>query len=254
MNRFVTCFKKLREIVWPLLDKKEASKSEKISLEDCKWHDKDNETVSTYIKNSYDQEEKRRNDVESKSSIYIGTFGVATTVLLSLAKDMVFNSSVQHNALRLIMVVVLTFAIVYLCRAIWFAIKALERKKYCVIEVPKYLLSDEGDKNRRLIADQYNCIKFNEIQTNLKVDSMVMAQEYFKRAIAIVVLFSLISLISYIFSYNDLIKKVTDYFNSIDISRTLFVILIAIFVIFTGLLVKSHCTIQRLKKAVKNSR
>jgi hypothetical protein len=190
----------VREFVWPLLEPLELSQPKQISQEDCKWGEDETDMILEYIEKYQQSEENRKKDVESKSTIFIGTFGVAITVLISLIKDII-SSTEPYSIFKLVLVSTMILAIIYLCRAVWFSIKVLERRKYYVFTFPEFMLKSTWDKKRQIIIRKYNNVKRNQDEINIMVDYMTMAQEYFKRAIAVVAIFSSTLLISYLISY-----------------------------------------------------
>ena len=72
--------------------------------------------------------------------------------------------------------------VLYLIRTLWFSLKCLERKAYFTINYNTYNKSDENYL-KSIIVDVTNIINKNHKVINEKVDNMVMAQEYLKRAI-----------------------------------------------------------------------
>ncbi len=199
------CFKKvlkvfidIRELIWPLLEPLEESKQNEINETDCFWKSKEEDFILSYVEKYSESEENRKKEVESKSTIFIGTFGVVTAVLISLTKELILNDSVPVTFSKLLLICMMTLAIIYLCRAIWFSIKALERRKYFTMGFPKFMLDESTDKKRQIIIMQYNNTKKNQDEINIKVDYMTMAQEYFKRAIVVVATFSVIVFVNYI--------------------------------------------------------
>jgi hypothetical protein len=199
------CFKKarkvfidIRELIWPLLEPLEESKQNEINETDCFWNIKEEDFILRYVEKYSESEENRKKEVESKSTIFIGTFGVVTAVLISLTKELILNDSVPVTFSKLLLICMMTLAIIYLCRAIWFSIKALERRKYYTMGFPKFMLNESTDKKRQIIIMQYNNTKKNQDEINIKVDYMTMAQEYFKRAIVVVATFSVIVFVNYI--------------------------------------------------------
>jgi hypothetical protein len=199
------CFKKvlkvfidIRELIWPLLEPLEESKQKEINETDCFWNSKEEDFILRYVEKYSESEENRKKEVESKSTIFIGTFGVVTAVLISLTKELILNDSVPVTFSKLLLICMMTLAIIYLCRAIWFSIKALERRKYFTMGFPKFMLNESTDKKRQIIIMQYNNTKKNQDEINIKVGYMTMAQEYFKRAIVVVATFSVIVFVNYI--------------------------------------------------------
>lgn len=128
------CFKKLRkvvidtrELIWPLLEPLEESKQNKINESDCFWNSKEEDLILRYVEKYSESEENRKKEVESKSTIFIGTFGVVIAVLISLTKELILNDSDLVTFSKALLISMMTLAIIYLCRAIWFSIKALEK-------------------------------------------------------------------------------------------------------------------------------
>lgn len=189
--------KNIRECIWPLLDPLEEIKPKEIKLDDCNFKDDEIDLMLNYIEKYSASEESRKSQVESKATIFIGTFGVVITVLLNLVKDIIIkDTSSVNNSSNIAVILVMILAIIYLCRAIWFSIKTLERRNYYTFGFPNFMLSDSEIKKKQIVVKQYNNIKKNQLEINLKVDYMTMAQEYFKRAIMVVAGFSVLIFIS----------------------------------------------------------
>ena len=203
LKRFL---KKIRELIWPLLEPSESIESKEITIEDCKWEDNEIELMLKYIEQYAASEENRKNQIESKASIFIGTFTIVITVLLSLIKDILFKNIGPDNYYNVIIVFLMSIIVLYLCRAIWFAIKAMGRQNYCKFGFPKFMLDQDNEKEKKIIIKQYNIIKKNQEEINLKVDYMTMAQEYFKRAIATVGVFTIFILINELIVIKNLIS------------------------------------------------
>ena len=182
----MSCIKDIRELLWPLLDPLKESRSKNIDLEDCKFQNEDNSFLLESIEKYSQSEEDRRKAIESKSAIFIGSFGIAVTALFIVAKEIVIGSNL--GLFDGAVVTCLAILIIYLLRTIWFSIKALERRAYKTVGFPDFLLSDTPDKKRSLIIETYNSIHANQSVINLKVDYMVMAQEYFKRVVVALVI------------------------------------------------------------------
>lgn len=183
----------IREFFWPLLEGK-ADTLKKIKTKDCMYADDEFEFLFNVAKDYQSSENERRDKVESKASVFIGTFAVATTIMLSLAKDFSSNSNSLSSIMNIILVVA---TIIYLCRAIIFSIRCVSRKNYSDIGFPKYLLTNQShmEKKQRLLLELLNDIKANQIVINKKVDNMNMAQKYFIRAVVCVCVLTVILLI-----------------------------------------------------------
>ena len=199
--------KGIREFFWPLLEPLNESKPREISETDCLWKEIEEDFILQYVEKYAQSEESRIKIIESKSTIFIGTFGVVIAVLINLTKELIFNNSVTFTFLKLLFIFMISLAILYLCRAIWFSIKVLEKRKYYTLGFPNFFLNENTNKKKQIIIKQYNNTKKNQIETNIKIDFMTMAQEYFKRAIVVVAIFSIIVFVNYTVYCMPLVKN-----------------------------------------------
>jgi hypothetical protein len=188
---------KFRELFWPILDPLAPINVRTVTLEDCKFSEKDIDMELSYVEAYKASEDERRKSVESKATIFIGTFSVAVTVLINLAKEFFNNLNVATNKYDSILIILITLIIVYLCRAIQFSIKALERRNYSTLGFPDFMFTDSTQKKKLILVKQYNSIKKNQEEINIKVDYMVMAQEYFKRAVTTVIFLTVVFFLRY---------------------------------------------------------
>lgn len=223
----------IREYIWPLLEPLEEVVPKEIEVEGCKWKDDETDLMLSYIEKYVVNEESRKSQVESKATVFIGTFSVVITVLLSLVKDILIeDASSTNNSNNIVVVLVMILAIIYLCRAIWFSIKVLERRRYYSFGFPDFMLSgdDSTIKKKKIIVAHYNNIKKNNIEINLKVDYMAMAQEYFKRAIIVVSGFSIL-----IFVNEFILKKfnIIEAISNLNTNWILVILVISILILYT---------------------
>lgn len=206
--------KNIRECIWPLLEPLEEIKPKEVKVEDCNWKENDIDLMLNYIEKYSASEDSRKSQVESKATVFIGIFGVVITVLLNLVKDIIVkDTSSTNNGIKIAIVLVIIPAIIYLCRAIWFSIKTLERRRYYSFGFPDFMFIDSEIKKKQIIVKQYNDIKKNQLEINLKVDYMTMAQEYFKRAIIVVSVFSILIFVIEVILINFNIIGVINNFN-----------------------------------------
>lgn len=180
----------LREIFWPLLDELIEKEFKLIKVEEITVEDDNVKTAYDLALKYYENEDKRKSSIESKSTIFIGTIGFTVTIFLGLTKDILLNPNIIPDKYVCTSVLFLIAIILYLCRAVWFAIKVLERGSYSSISYNDFINSD-SNYLRKLTATLINKARQNFKTINLKVDYMVMAQEYFKRAIFTIALFSI---------------------------------------------------------------
>lgn len=151
----------------------------------------------------------------------IGTISVVTSVVIGVTSVLVKIS--DFNIAITLLVFLLFVLTLYMSRTVWFSIKALERKNYYSISVTDFLINDANDDYfKKLIAEIANKIRRNSLTINSKVDSMTMAQEYFKRAIVVVSVYAFVILLYFVsksgadfWGYS---KKMIETINTITIS------------------------------------
>ncbi|TXL65629.1 hypothetical protein FHP05_05755 [Cerasibacillus terrae] len=217
----------IRELIWPLLEPLQEQDILQIKEKDFDWEEEDLDLMLEYANKYYESEEARKQDVESKSTIFIGTFGVTATILIYLSKELVLNNSVIPSFFMLILISLMTLSVVYICRAIWFSLKALQRQNYYRLSFPRFMLENDVNKKKKLIIALLNYTRNNSETINLKVDFMTMAQEYFKRVVVFVSIFSILVLGRYILSYKIVFSDFFSVLNNLAIREHLLGIIIA---------------------------
>ena len=125
LKRFL---KKIRELIWPLLEPSESIESKEITIEDCRWEDSEIELMLKYIEQYAASEENRKNQIESKASIFIVTFTIVITVLLSLIKDILFKDVGCHNYYNLIIVFLMSITVIIYVELYGLLLKLWENK------------------------------------------------------------------------------------------------------------------------------
>jgi hypothetical protein len=88
--------------------------------------------------------------------------------------------------------------IIYLCRAVLYSIDALSRKSYSAIGIPQFIYTGDPNYKKKLFLEIRNTIYSNFRAINQKVDSMTMAQEFFKCAVRTVIILAVMLLIFFI--------------------------------------------------------
>jgi hypothetical protein len=190
-------FRRVREFFWPLLEKEVPPTLEEMTIESIHVNEKYLEKTLDYIIKRFEAEEDRKKVVESKSSLFIGTISVVTSVAIVVTTSLVNANG--FNAPLCLLIVLLVILTIYMTRTIWFSIQALERRNYHLISVNDFIIPDkESAYYKTLIAGISNKIRKNYATINSKVDSMVLAQEYFKRAIIVVSLYAFTILLYYL--------------------------------------------------------
>lgn len=183
----------IREFFWPLLEPYDIPpKAKTITTENIEAVDDQNlKTAFELTLKNYDGENERKNNVESKSIIFIGSTGLIVTILLTITKDFLFNKDFDGNLVSHVFLFMVVGFVVYLTRTLWFSIKCLERRGYHSINKSLYERNDKFFL-KEIITEITNMNMANSIVINEKVDYMVMAQEYFKRAIITTSLYPLL--------------------------------------------------------------
>lgn len=250
--------KNIREIFWPILEPLENSPIKKIQIDDCKFLDEEIDMVLKYLEDNKCSEDNRRKEVESKATIFIGTFSVANTVLINLAKEFVFNANQKNGILSAIVVFLISLTIIYLCEAIQYAIKAVKRRNYHVLGFPEFMLTEETDKKKKIFVDLYNSIKINQKEINIKVDYMMMAQEFFQRAVATVLVLTAVFGGAFIWNFKSVIKKfcytIQEIIKNEQAMVTVIIMIITLVVVIVILFVKIHILEERIEESSENSK
>ena len=238
-------FNNLRELVWPLLEK--SVPQEPILLEESNVSikaDKINNALKQALE-YYETENDRNKTVEGKSSIFIGTMSVAISVVLAVTSILFETKGFNTNTL--VLIIFLFILILYLSRTLWFSIKVLERKGFHIIEIEDFLFEASNvEYCKKLIVDITNKTRKNSIIINTKVSNMAMAQEYFKRAIFIIPLYSLTLLISYVIKSN--IKLIDFKLPIIDLIQFDYWIILVLYILVLISIIMSIIVMIRLKK------
>lgn len=191
--------KQVREFFWPILEKAE-SKNEPIKDIEIQIESQD------ILKVIYDKalkrleaEEDRKKVVENKSTIFIGTIGIITSIIIGVTSTLIKEAKIE--GFMMVMVVLLFVLTIYMLRTVWFAIKALERKAYHNISISDLCSIDEKEFYKNSIQKINATLLKNYPTTNSKVDNMTMAQEYFKRGIVVLGLFGVTILFFFIYRF-----------------------------------------------------
>lgn len=192
-----TVLYKIREIIWPLLEAEKPTEQDesiqKPNIELNVWIENLDQALILVTK-IFEDEEERRKGVESKASLFIGTISVSTSIVVA-ANSMVISNT-NFDLFILVSVVLSSVLSLYAVRTVWFAIKALERESYSVLGIKE--INFEGNKHdfkRHIINNLYMMRERNKASINNKVNYFVMAQEYYKRSIIIIFMYSLLILI-----------------------------------------------------------
>lgn len=190
--------KNIREFFWPLLEKCEPQNPKLLTKEDITNEDL-KETLEYSIK-FYETESERKASIEQKTTIFIGTISVVTSIIIGAT--VILANSKELNIATFILFLVLFILIIYMARTLWFSIKVLQRKSFFTISINDFILAEtKDDYYKTLIVEISNKTKKNYKVINEKVDNMTMAQEYFKRAIIVIIIYAFFILVYFILKF-----------------------------------------------------
>ncbi len=238
----------IREFFWPLLEKQSSPEPNLINQNEITVDTQHLAKTLEYAIDSYKEEAERNKTIEGKSSLFIGIISVVTSVLIAVTSVLVKVSS--FNITIPTLVFLLFVLAIYMSRTVWFSIQALERKSYYSISISDFLISDSNEMYyKKLIAEITNKVRKNSLTINRKVDSMTMAQEYFKRAIIVVVIYSFVILLFFIsksdIDFSMAFQKYLSTVNGMDLSGWHTLIL---YILVLLSLILSIISIKRKKK------
>lgn len=206
----------IREFFWPLLEKDFQEELAAPILEESAGLNIADENLEEAFKlksKIFENEEERRKSIESKAALFIGTVSVASTLVVATNALITGN---QEFSFPLKVSVVISFILsLYAVRTVWFSIKALERGAYSVLDFND--INVKGTKYQyysHLIKEIQKKVIRNQKKINEKVDYFTLAQEYYKRAIVIICIYSLLILLFCLFY-----KKKVNTQPSIQINR-----------------------------------
>lgn len=183
---------KIREFFWPLLEPLNKKDFLPFNVEELTVKEDDLDMCCDLTLRYYDSENERIKAIESKSTIFISCVGFVIAILLSMATGLLINPNISSGFLASFSVFMWVVIVIYFCRAVWFSIRALERQDYHMIGHKDYVAGGK-DYRRMFITEIINKTRRNSPIINLKVDNMVMAQEYFKRGIVAAAMYALIA-------------------------------------------------------------
>lgn len=188
--------KSIREFFWPLLEKADEPESKIQELTEEAICTPDFQGTLQQAIKLYETESKRNQTIEQKSSIFIGTISVVTSIAIGITT--LFANSDEFSFFSYTLFFLLFVFIIYISRTLWFSLKTLERKTFCTISIEDFLLA-ESDENyyKKTILKISKKVKENYKVINEKVDNMTMAQEYFKRSIVVIFIYAFLIFIYY---------------------------------------------------------
>lgn len=242
--------KVVRDFFWPILDPLEDG--EYIDYKN-EYHYSNNELEDRmkYIDEHMRSEDQRRQEVESKATIFIGGFGVAVTVLISLMSDFYFADSSEYMWIGATNIFMFVVTIIYMCAVIYYAIKTLERRTYHTVGFPTEYFKMNGDINKKVLIEKYNCVKKNQKEINIKVDYMTMAQLFFKRVIVSVAINATIVLAAYLYTNYKIFSEIMEKIQNINLKENINMMTISLCISIISCVI-SIIALSRTRKYTKN--
>lgn len=239
---------KIREFFWPLLEKGEVQKVTPLTIEDITVNNDNIQKVLDYAMKIYESELGRNVAIETKASLFISTLAIITSVVLAITTTLIGQNG--FSSVLFLLVCLLFFLTIYVLRTVWFAVKVHERKPFNTFYHDDILTNgDEREYSKQLIISIVNKTKKNSLVINSKIDNMVMAQEYFKRAIITLSIYSFFLIIFFVDKCKLGIKasifKIVKVFNEVEIGTGLILLLILIAI---SSLVINFILLKRLNK------
>lgn len=223
---------KIREFFWPLLEKGEIQKHKTLAVKDIIIvDDKNIQKALDYSIKMYESELARNTAIEAKASLFISSLAIITSVVLAITTTLIGQNG--FNSVLFLLIWLLFFLTLYVLRTVWFAVKVHERKSFNTFYHKDILKSgNENEYSRELICTIINKTKKNSLIINSKIDNVVMAQEYFKRAIITLLIYSFFLMIFFLDKCKLGIKSsifiIIKGFNQVNISSWLILLLIVI--------------------------
>lgn len=222
---------KFRELIWPLLEKVQEQDETLLRVEELSINDSNISKVLDYSMKIYESELARNSTIETKASLFIGSLAIITSVVLAITTTLIGQNN--FSSVLFLLICLLFFLTIYILRTVWFAIKVHERRPFYTFYHNDILKDgDDLEYSKSLIVSIINKTKKNSLVINSKIDNMVMAQEYFKRALVTLSVYSLILIFFFVdkckFGIKASIFKILKTFNEIDFASWLILLLIFI--------------------------
>ena len=222
---------KIREFFWPLLEKGKLQKIKILTIDDIIVNDENIQKVLDYSMKIYESELARNTAIEGKASLFISSLAIITSVVLAITTTLIGQNG--FNSVLFLLIWLLFFLTIYVLRTVWFAVKVHERKSFNTFYHNDILnTGNEDEYSRQLICTIINKTKRNSIVINSKIDNVVMAQEYFKRAIITLLIYSFFLIVFFVdkckFGIKSSVFIIIKTFNGVNINTWLILLLIVI--------------------------
>jgi hypothetical protein len=192
--------KQIREFFWPVLDPLPVTVEEPEQTIDIHIHTDSLDIAFEFKKKFADNEEDRRKGVESKAALLLSSISLATSLVVGADS---FVTTGHALWARIALKIILLVLCAYTLATVIYALKCLSRSSYHALGFKDINVRLGPDTYKReLIKKMHQTRKKNQLTVNEKVDSMVMAQEFYKRSVVAIGLYVFCGLIITIFQPN----------------------------------------------------
>jgi hypothetical protein len=246
--------KRIREFFWPILEKGEPLKEPTNDLEIKTESDEILKAIYDNALKRLDAEEDRKKVVENKSTIFIGTIGIITSIVIGVTSTLIKEKN--FDGFMLLMVVLLFILTIYMLRTVWFAIKAIERKAYHSLSISDFCKQVDKQFYKNVITEINLVLQKNYPTTNSKVDNMTIAQEYFKRGIVVLGLFAIVILFLFFdrYGFHKWFESKINWEIDLNVSFSNAVILYIICSILSAAIILMFIQLRKLNGVIKNEK
>lgn len=187
-----------------------------------------------YAYKCYKSEHIRRRRIETKSSIFIGTIGVLSTIIVG-GITRLFLGIGKFNSFEYSLIFALFLTTIPILVSVYYALKALHKAKCSYIEISDFRSYQGEEFYNRLIDVLNEAIEDNIPVAEEKAKYMHKAQISFLVALVIMSFYAFIISLIYIFimgiNFLEYLDKVSTAFSKIDINQTLVIVLIILTII-----------------------
>ena len=186
----------LKEELWPHITYVYKNEPKKVSS-DFISRQTDLDLLLEEARGFYNSEIDRMKQVDNKASIGLGITSILSTIITLLFGSLSVSNNYQVKAIDLLC---LFLFLLYSIGAIWHTVKTHERKSYGFVNVSDFFSNSARELKFSLIEDYMNAAYYNQTVTNKKVDSMYLAQKWFRNAILCICVWGILKTIGLLYT------------------------------------------------------
>lgn len=200
----------IREFFWPLIDSLTPEEKKKrqspLVIPEVAVAEENVLEAYTLSATVYKDEEERRKGVESKAALLLSTISIASSIIVTASAYIAGTENVGTGTR--ISICVSALVAIYAARTVWFSVRALERGNYHQLGINE--INIPGSKNhylKSLTKKYWEASLKNGPVVDKKVEFLVLAQEYYKRAIIVIFIYAIVVLATSLLPNSFLGKK-----------------------------------------------